>query len=217
MISTSYRLLLQQAYAHGNTSPDNDIFAKPKHQIQKTRRRRVTRDKAGNLVIKSYVTVSAVPTRSTKCNTTEQAARASVYGRVLGAAEDQCSAYRDILRYIYSPLCASASAINAFWRIIEEVNKYTIGLTPRQQYRVCCVVPAIMRDQFQEYRGGKRIYSDADICRMMGVRQSNYGEHWERHVVMIRSIIDRVEYRASFRVREFVKQMHDCVLTASIT
>lgn len=216
MITTSYRILLQQAYAHGNTSPDNDIFAKPKHQIKKTRRRKVSRDKDGNLVIKSYVTVSAVPTRSTKCNTTEQAARASVYGRVLGAAEDQGGVYRDMLRYIYSPLCSSSSAINAFWRIIAEVNRYTIGLTPRQQYRVCCVVPSIMRDQFQVYRGGKRMFTDSDLCRIMGIKQANYADHWERHILIIRNIIDRLEYQASIHVREIVKQMHDCELTEGI-
>lgn len=209
MISHSYRILLQQAYAFGNTSPENDMFAKPKNQIKHTRRRRITRDKSGNLVIHSFVTISATSTRSSKCNTTEQASRSTVYGRVLGAAEDQGSAHRDLLRYIYNPLCSGESANNAFWRVIREVNKYTSGLTSRQQYRVCCVVPTIMRDQFQVYRGGERRFTDSDICGIMGVKQSNYADHWERHIITIRNIVDRLEYQASIPVRELVMAMHD--------
>lgn len=219
MIHKSYRVLLQQAYAFGNTSPPNDMFSKPKNQIKRVRKRKITRDKAGNLVIHSVVRVSAVSTRSSKCNTTEQASRSSVYGRVLGVAEEQPRIHRDLLRYIYSPLCSAESANNAFWRIIREVNRYTSGLSSRQQYRVCCVVPTVMRDQFQVYRGGERRFTDSDICGIMGVKQSNYADHWERHILKIRSIIDSLEYQASFPVRQIVMEMHDDVedeLTAGI-
>jgi len=217
MISHSYRILLQQAYAFGNTSPENDMFSKPKNQIKRTRRRRITRGKSGNLVIHSFITISATSTRSSKCNTTEQASRYTVYGRVLGAAEDQGSARRDLLRYIYNPLCSGDSAKNAFWRVILEVNKYTSGLTSRQQYRVCCVVPTIMRDQFQIYRGGERRFTDSDICRIMGVKQSNYADHWERHIVTIRNIVDRLEYQASSHVRELVMEIHDDEIDGELT
>lgn len=217
MISTSYRILLQQAYAFGNTSPDNEMFSRPKNQIKRTIKRRITRDKQGNLIIHRTATISATATRSSKCDTTEQAARASIYGRILGAAEDRQGFDRDLLRYIYSPLCSSASAISAFWGLVAAIQPYTIGLTSRQQYRVCCVIPTVIRDQMQVYRGGQRLSTDADICRIMGVRPSHYADHWLRHIQIIRSMIDRTEYRASLPVRDIVTDMLSEPLTETGT
>lgn len=215
MISTNYRVLLQHAYAFGNTSPQNDMFAKPKNQIKRTRKRKITRDKSGNLIVHATTTISAVATRSSKCDTTTQAALATLYGRVVGAVELARPTHRDVMHYIYNPLCAPGAAYRAFWHIVLAINDYVIGLTPRQNARVCAVVPMLIRDQLQSYRGHKHT-SSSHIYKAMGVQQPNYVAHWERHVLVIRDIIDRIEYYASRTVRELVTDIHDVPLTATI-
>lgn len=212
-INTNYRVVLQQAYAYGSTTPYNDTFEKPKNQIKRKRRMKVTRGKGGDLRVKVFTTIFAKPTWSTKRNTTSQAAIRTIYGRVAGAAEAQQQWRADLLRYIYDPLCPGPVALRAFWDLVCRINRYTMRLTARQQYRVCCIVPMVIRDQVQVYRGGARLTNDAALSRAMGVRQDHYKDHWERHVLTMRSIIDGSEYAASVPVRDIVNAFHEEVLT----
>lgn len=215
MIPTNYRVLLQQAFAFGNTSPQNDMFARPKNKIKRTRKRKITRDKSGNLIVHATTTISAVATRSSKCDTTMQAALASLYGRVVGAVEQARPTHRDVMHYIYNPLCSSGAAYRAFWHIVLAINDYVVGLTQRQNARVCAVVPMLIRDQLQSYRGYK-LYAMSDIYNAMGVKRQNYGPNWERHVLVIRAIIDRIEHQASRSVRTLVTDIHTEPLTATM-
>lgn len=215
-INTNYRIVLQQSYAHGSTTPYNDAFERPKNQIKRRRRMKTTRSKNGELRVHDFTAISAAQTRSTKCNTTDRAAMANVFSRAIGAAENQQRWRAELMRYIYDPLCPGPVALRAFWDLVCRINRYTIQLTARQQYRVCCVVPMVIRDQIQIYRGGSRLTTNASLSRAMGVHAQHYRDYWERHILTIRDIIDRSEYAASLQVRQMITDMHDEPLTESV-